>query len=213
MRLTTTDHTAWQHTGELCDALVLAGLHRGNETNINTPFFLSELKRKIFVSTYGRDKIVASFLGRLPRLTRHYCKIELRLDLSDEELVLEGSELSEVIASLDCDGWNTAGALHRTTWLRMWFQHCRLREDILEIALGYGTEDPLLHAERIRAQLNQLHDACPDVMSAPLEDILKRGEARVEAADGSARKGSSAEFISIFAICIHAGNAYTEFLL
>ena len=52
----------------------------------------------------------------------------------DDELLLEGPELEQAISKLDSNGWNTSGYVSRTTWLRVWVQHCRIREDILEIA-------------------------------------------------------------------------------
>lgn len=141
------DYAAWQRTGEVCDALVAMGLHQGNKVDTNTPFFLAEFRKKIFISAYGHDKVIATFLGRPPRLSHRYCKMEMPLDLSDDELFLEGAELDAVLATLDPNGWNTRGNLNRCTWIRVWFQHCRLREDILEIALGSEDEDISHRAE------------------------------------------------------------------
>ena len=45
---------------------------------------------------------------------------------------------------------------------RVWFQHCRIREDILEIALGSDEEDISYRAEQIRPKLERLHAAYPD---------------------------------------------------
>lgn len=154
-------------------------------------------------------------MGRPPRLARRYCRIELPLDLSDNEILLEGSALFDALGSLGPGGWNTTGTTHRITWLRMWFNHCLLREEILEIALGYGDEDKVAQAEEIRAKLNQLPSDCPAIMNRPLEEILQHDEVPIEPSlkAHDASDSSSTKYGTIFAICLHAGNVYTEFLL
>lgn len=137
------------------------------------------------------------------------------MDLSDDEILLEGSALLDALGRLGQGGWTTTGEVHRTTWLRMWFNHCLLREEILEIALGYGDEDRTVQAEDIRCRLNQLPSDCPAIMNVPLEDILKHEDLQTEP-DEKRRKtssSSSTKYATIFAICLRAGNAYTEFLL
>lgn len=96
------------------------GLHQGSRADAETPFFLSEMRKKMFISAYGHDKVVATFLGRPPRLSHRYCKMDVPLDMSDDQLCLEGAELEAVLSSLDSNGWNTNGNLYRTTWLRVW---------------------------------------------------------------------------------------------
>lgn len=206
---------SWQRTGEVIDAIVAMGLHQGNPMDAETPFFLSELRKKIFISAYGRDKQVATFLGRPPRLSHRYCKMELPLDLSDEDLFLEGPELSAKLATLTPDGWNTTGCLQRTTWQRVWFQHCRIREDILEIALGSGEDDITAQAEQVRLRLEQLNNSYPEFMQMRPEDLW--AENSVVAASpyhwAPALEKSVRQINAIFTLCIHAGIAQTEFLL
>lgn len=167
------------------------------------------MRKKIFTSAYGRDKVVATFLGRPPRLSHRYCKMEYPLDLSDEELVLEGPELDAVLSRLDANGWNTDGRFNRTTWMRVWFQHCAIRENILEIALGSGDEDISLKAEQIRLKLQNLHDSYPDFARVPPEEMLNRSDTYVNAAYGSGgtdRSGKALRQVNAtFALCIHAG--------
>ena len=179
-----------------------------------TPFFLAELRKKIFISAYGHDKVVATFLGRPPRLSHRYCKMEVPLDLSDDQLFLEGPELDAELSKLDPNGWNTSGNLNRTTWMRVWFQHCRVREDILEIALGSGDEDISYQAEQIRLKLEQLHNTYPDFMRVSPEELLNKNDFRfgVGYAFGRTEKAMR-QINAIFTLCIHAGIVHTEFLL
>lgn len=207
-------YAAWQRTGEVCDAIVAMGLHQGNNVDADTPFFLSELRKKIFISTYGRDKQVATFLGRPPRLSYRYCKMEPPLDLSDDQLFLEGAELEAVLSQLDSNGWNTSGNLCRTTWQRVWFQHCRVREDILEIALGSDDEDVSYKSEQIRQKLQRLHASYPTFMSVQPEDVLNCSDVTLGTGFGFARSERNMRQVNaIFTLCIHTGIAHTEFLL
>jgi hypothetical protein len=205
---------SWQRTGEVIDAIVAMGLHQGNPMDAETPFFISELRKKIFISAYGRDKSVATFLGRPPRLSHRYCKMELPLDLSDEDLFLEGAELTAKLENLDAQGWNTNGNLHRTTWQRVWVQHSRIREDILEIALGSGDEDITVQAEQVRLKMERLNASYPEFMWIKPEDLLGDNACSVTGgyhfgvADKAVR-----QINAIFTLCIHAGFAQTEFLL
>lgn len=208
------DYVAWQRTGEVCDAIVALGLHQGNRVDSETPFFLAELRKRIFISAYGHDKALASFLGRPPRLSYRYCKLDMPLDLSDDQLLLEGEELQQVLDNLDSGGWNTAGVLHRTTWQRVWFQECRIREDILEIALGSDEIDVSCQADRIREKLARLHASYPNFMNVTPEEALHRTDGNLEGClvFGS-RETSKFQINAIFTLIVHAGLIYTDFLL
>lgn len=208
-------YAAWQRTGEVCDAIVAMGIHQGNCVNANTPFWLSQYRRKIFVAAYARDKVYATFLGRPPRLSYRYCKMELPLDLSDAQLFLEGPELEAVIASLDSNGWNTSGNIGRKTWLRVWFQHCKLREEILEIALGSDDDDILGRTQLVRQKLDALHKTYPAFVQITPEEVLKRSNG--QAVDGrfgfTNHEGSSTPVNAMFTVHIHVGIKQTEALL
>ncbi|KAF2764215.1 hypothetical protein EJ03DRAFT_34892 [Teratosphaeria nubilosa] len=209
-------YAAWQRTGEVCDAIVAMGLHQGNRVNADTPFWLAELRKKIFISCYGRDKVVATFLGRPPRLSHRYCKMEEPLDLSDDELFLEGADLDAVLGDLDQNGWNTRGRLNRNTWLRVWFQHCRVREDILEIALGSEDDDVTQRGEQIRQRLERLNSSYPEFMKITPEEVMNQGDGSFGRASGLGFAKSEKhmrQVNAIFSICIHAGIAHTHFLL
>jgi hypothetical protein len=207
-------YAAWQRTGELCDVVVAMGLHQGNYPNERTPFFLAEIRKKIFATAYGRDKVVASFLGRPPRLSHRYCKMEVPLDLTDNQLISEGDELQAALAGLDANGWNTSGNFNRITWVRIWFKHCRMREDILEIALGSGEEDIVQQADRVRARMDRMYDSIPEFMRTTAEQVLNGDDP--SGGSGSIMhpsKKAPRQLNVIFVLCIQTGMAHTEFLL
>lgn len=197
--------------------MVAMGLHQGNRVDAETPFFLAELRKRIFISAYGHDKVVATFLGRPPRLSHRYCKMEPPLDLSDDQRLLQGADLDAALANLDDNGWNVSGNLNRSTWQRVWFQHCRIREDILEVALGSGDEDITKQAEHIRLKLERMHESYPSFMRVSPEELLSRSDLYVAKGFATMPLGSTEpltrQINAIFTLCIHAGIIHTEFLL
>nr|POF18029.1 hypothetical protein CFP56_13440 [Quercus suber] len=196
-------YMTWQRTGEVCDAIVAMGIHQGNFVDSGTPFWMSELRRKIFISAYGRDKSSATFLGRPPRLSYRYCRMEMPLDLNGEDIFYGGAGLEAAVAALDKDGWNSTGALQRTTWLRAWFQHCKIREEILEIALGSEDRGLSERTQDIKQRLDSLHASHPAFMRIAPEDVLNQSE----------RQSPGSCLNAIFLISVHAGVMHTEFLL
>ena len=174
---------------------------------------MAQFRKKTFISVYSHDKGIATFLGRPPRLSHRYCKMEIPLDLSDEQLFLEGSELEAVLATLDSNGWSTTGNLSRTTWLRVYVQHCRIREDILEISLGSDDEDISQKVEQIRIKLQRLDDSLPDFMRVDPEDLIT--DVRTPSGGSSIyRSGKPMNLVNtMFTLNIRAGIVHTEFLL
>ena len=139
--------------------------------------------------------------------------MEMPLDLSDDQLFLEGAELDAVLSDLDEHGWNTSGNLTRSTWTRVWFQHCRVREDILEIALGSGDDDISLQAQQIRTKLERLNNSFPDFMRVPPEVVLNGNDVTLGMFASGRTDNAKDRINAIFTLIIHAGIMHTEFLL
>ncbi len=189
------------------------GLHQGSQVDAETPFFLTEFRKRIFAAAYGHDKAVSTFLGRPPRLSFRYCKMQPPLDLSDDQVFMEGAELEAALSTLDPNGWNTGGILSRATWTRIWFQNSRIREDILEIALGSGDEDVSFQVEHIRVRMEQLSSNYPAFMRVSPEEVLTEipvplGNTYLAKTEKLQRRVNA-----IFTLCVHIGIVHTEFLL
>lgn len=132
------------------------------------------------------------------------------LDLSDDQLFLEGSQLDSVLSRLDSNGWNTDGRLNRTTWMRVWFQHCRIREDILEIALGSDDQDVAHRADQIRIRMERLHASYPAFMRMLPEDVFEKNVTALSAGFASGRAENVARQINaVFLLCKHIGRQQT----
>jgi hypothetical protein len=111
------------------------GMHKESKGS-NLPVFLLETRRRIFCAAYNNDKVLSTFLGRPPRLSKRYTDIKLPLDLSDPELTADEAALDLSIRNLDADGWNTKGEYYRATWIRLRYISSGLREEILDFALS-----------------------------------------------------------------------------
>lgn len=175
-------------------------MHRGNRSDANTPFFLAEIRNRLFHMAYSHDKMLASYLGRPPRCSYRFCRFNLPLDLSDRQLCSPNPELS--LTQLDDNGWNTSGSLHRMTWLRVMFQHMRVLEDVLEVALCPAPQPEAeirMQVEQIRGKLGALNASLPDFMRRAPEAMLACEITR--SLDG------------LFLLCVHCSITNMEFLL
>lgn len=154
----------WQKAGVLNNALLAFGLHQEIKVDADTPFFITEFRKKVFVSAYSNDKYMATFLGRPPRLTHRYCRIQLPLDLTDAQIMSDGLDLDNAIGTLDNEGWNQRGTIHRCTFARIVAQNARIREDILEISLGVHEQDIVLRAESIEKRAEEMWETLPEFL-------------------------------------------------
>ncbi|GAM86316.1 hypothetical protein ANO11243_043300 [Dothideomycetidae sp. 11243] len=166
-----THFQAWVRIGEVINTCIHLGLHQEKRQDAKTPFIVNEIRIRLFDMLYGHDKSLSTFLGRPPRLSHRYCVLQLPLDLSDEEMILEGADLQRALNSLD-NGWNTQGRLHRSTWRRVWAAHAQLREDILEIALGTNAQNLAERGQQIREKIQLIDETLPDFIKVDVMDIL-----------------------------------------
>ena len=88
-------------------------------------------------------------MGRPPPLSRRYITCKLPLDLSDDELMVEGEELESIINKLDLNGWSTSGRISPSTVCRAWMPMGLIRDEILELSLGPPSEG---HEIRLRRE-------------------------------------------------------------
>lgn len=116
-------------------------MHREpGEPSYDTPFFLKEIRARLFACLYSHDKVLSNILGKLPRIPRHYCNRKLPQDVSDEKLMSSGSTLEETLLGLDSEGRNDEESC-LVDLLRARYEFATLREDILSVRLGNPSSD------------------------------------------------------------------------
>lgn len=120
------------------------GFHRQQRFQSETPFFVSETRKRIFAAAARRDKSLATYLGRPPLIHRFHCDVMLPLDLDDADILLTGEELAEALRNVDQEGWNKSAnskeKLRPATVIRLRYHTSILRERVLDISLGPRTE-------------------------------------------------------------------------
>jgi chromatin structure-remodeling complex subunit RSC3/30 len=158
-------YLTWRRMGDLATALFAMGLHQDIKDSPEVPFWLTEFRKRSVGLIYGLDKMLSVFLGRPPRTSHRYCSIVYPLDLDLEELDLEGPELTRKLASLDkVTGWNSDGAMRKSSHTRCFVIINRIREDILELSLGSSIEDVSATSADIARRNEQAWNDFPKVL-------------------------------------------------
>lgn len=134
------DYAVWRRLGDLTTTSLALGLHRDG-TGETAPFALNELRRRIFSSSYHKDKALATIFGRPPQICKVYCRTPAPLDVSDEYLFSSSASYDNVELEVDENGWSRSGMVQPATWLRLRYLMSRLREDILELAHSAPCDD------------------------------------------------------------------------
>jgi chromatin structure-remodeling complex subunit RSC3/30 len=133
------DYSVWRKLGDISTMVFAQGLHEDSKP---APFWLKEMRRRGLAYAYGSDKVLSTFVGRPPRISKRYCKIHIPLDLESAELALEGEDLAQVLSQLDNAGWNTTRPTStRSSSGPMYVAAALIREEVLELCLGIPQDD------------------------------------------------------------------------
>ncbi|CAM1510645.1 Fc.00g009800.m01.CDS01 [Cosmosporella sp. VM-42] len=127
--------------------MTFLGLHAETETTSYIPSLCSENKRRMFAYIFNIDKVMVSFTGRPPLISRRYVSTPLPLDLQDKDLLGGDTAIQRAVEALDEQGWDVGGPVCRATLLRARAMIGFTRDEALEIALGptvNATVDSLL---------------------------------------------------------------------
>lgn len=155
-------------TSTLATALLSCNLHQEITIDDYTPFFIAELRKRLFVCAYENDKHLATSAGKPPKLTRQYCRLQIPFDITDAQIMSEGLDLENTI---DSNGWNQRGVVHRCTFARLSAANALITEEILEISLGDLSQDELLRrATEIQVKTNKSWEELPNFLQFDLNE-------------------------------------------
>ncbi|KAJ0415128.1 hypothetical protein BJY00DRAFT_327235 [Aspergillus carlsbadensis] len=125
-------NTLYHRFNEFAAELYIMGFHRLDSLSPNVPFFILETRRRIFAFAITRDKSLATFLGRPPRIGNDFCDRVMPLDLDDDEIILPNSRIQAILRSAGDDGWrNIVGRgehIRQSSFLRLRYQQAELQE-------------------------------------------------------------------------------------
>jgi chromatin structure-remodeling complex subunit RSC3/30 len=111
------------------------------------------MRTRALGTSYSIDKVLCTFVGRPPRISKRFCHISAPLDLEFAELALEGAELERALANIGEDGWNRCAAStksvvgRKSAYQRCFVLNALLREEVLELSLGPDSDDMLQKSE------------------------------------------------------------------
>lgn len=156
-------YAVWRKLGDISTAVFARGLHEDTET-AEQAFWLKEVRRRALAQAYGMDKMLSTFVGRPPRISKRYCNVRIPLDLEYMELALEGEALAELRSSLDAAGWKT-----RETWIkdkrpasvRIYALGALIREETLELCLGPSPDRVREKAQNVIDKSKELYASYP----------------------------------------------------
>lgn len=134
-------YQAWRLMGDLASVTVALGYHGAVHDETQGPLYLQQFRKRAMATAHELDKGQATFVGRPPRLSRHYAGLGLPLDLPDAALLGTPEALAAASSKLDGDGWNTEGLVHAATRIRAVYVLLEIREEALEISLGPRIND------------------------------------------------------------------------
>lgn len=144
-------HVYWNAHSLCVSMLVFLGLHAPadipkSKGKSETPSFCVENRRFQYCYIFNSDKIMVSFTGRPPLLSRRYCSSRPPSDLSDSCL-LSKTAMTEEFVALDDSGWNSKGEIYANSYMRARFLQSYLFDEVIEIALGNDAHVTLEYLE------------------------------------------------------------------
>ncbi|GKT96141.1 fungal specific transcription factor [Colletotrichum tofieldiae] len=164
----------WQLHAETVALSTFLGFHDEVATEPYKPTICSEIKRKLFCYVFYMDKVLASFAGRPPLISRRYARTPPPLDLKDEYLLADEATLARHVAALDENGWNTEGGLCSATIVRARVMLAHVRDELFEIALGHGPVTPVETLLEIKERQLKTVAGFPQIIVFKEEDVQDR---------------------------------------
>jgi hypothetical protein len=202
---------AWVRFGEVCNTAVELGLHKEKHVDARTPFFLCELRIRLFAAIYVHDKYVSTYTGRPPRISYRHCVIQLPTDLSDDEVCSSQAELANALAKLN-GGFANSGKLGRATIRRATMAHFIIREEILEIVLGTPQDDASNRIHQIRDKITHSVEEMPPFVRLDPEELLNNVRSG-QSFEIPGRKVTWRPLDVCRVLTFHCNLKYTDFLL
>ncbi|KAJ5651252.1 uncharacterized protein N7484_004975 [Penicillium longicatenatum] len=154
---------AWCLVGDLSSAIAALGFHKGFESEKTTPPYLVELRKRVMALAHQRDKELATFVGRPPRLSRLYYTMDLPLDLPDKIIIGSVEQFESAKATLDQNGWSRNIMVNPVSRLRAVVLLSMIREEVLELSLGPQIPSIAQQAREILSKLTSTWESIPHV--------------------------------------------------
>ncbi|KAJ6007697.1 hypothetical protein N7540_011673 [Penicillium herquei] len=147
--------------GNMTSVFLGLGFHRGIQSDPSMPFYLAELRKRSIAWAHDYDKVVASFISRPTRLSRHFCVVDLPLDLPDAVVMGTIEEFLKARENLDENGWNKDKVPLPVSRQRVQLMTCMIREEALELKIGPSVPDMEVKAACALQKLKSAWESIP----------------------------------------------------
>ncbi|RAH82460.1 hypothetical protein BO86DRAFT_83332 [Aspergillus japonicus CBS 114.51] len=162
----------WRRLGDGIASIFALGYHQTNGLERKAPAFLQELRRTAFARIFSADKNMAIFLGRPPRMPRHFCDFQIPSAPAGTRHWELSSDPSE-----STPGWSPAAVPSYVAESR-WSALCAsLKEDILYLHRDKNGDQFQQQVRTIQAQAERLWDELPRQfrLEGTLKEVTKDG--------------------------------------
>ncbi|KXG45678.1 Peptidase M19, renal dipeptidase [Penicillium griseofulvum] len=170
----------WRRLNDAACALLAAGLHESIQEPRDTPFFLVEVRKRIFSRLYSIDISLAAFLGRPPRMTKKFCCIKLPLDIDEKCYSLSDTTLTRELEKLDLAGWNSQGHIRASAVMRWSTTTAMIREEALELLLGGNISNIQQRIIDLHHEINQAWENLPSFLRVSAHELWGSERPRTE---------------------------------
>ncbi|KAJ5936846.1 hypothetical protein N7466_003296 [Penicillium verhagenii] len=193
--------------GNMTSVFIALGFHRGVQNDPSIPLYMVETRKRAIAWAHDLDKVCAGFTSRHHistdsvcnrpvRLSRHFCAIELPLDIEDSVLMGPTEGLLRAVENLDADGWSKEKAIFPVSRQRAQLMLGVVREEALELKLGPEASDLETKAGLILQKLELTWQAIPSHLKC----------------DSAPQYGGETKYLLLL-LNLRLEYLYTEFLL
>lgn len=147
--------------GSMSSVVFALGLYKGVQNDPSVPFYMAEIRKRAVAHAHDLDKVCASFTSRPVHLSRHFCVVEMPLDIADSALMGTPEMLLKARQNLDADGWGKDKAVLHVSVERARLLLCIIREEALELKLGPAASNMEAKAGRVLRKLKSTWQSVP----------------------------------------------------
>lgn len=129
-------YPAWKRIGDISSSLYALGWHSHVKTAHEVPRWLTELRKQNVIFAYAIDKSMAVFVGRPPRISQRYVRLDIPMFLEDDVLAWPPADLERLIAEKGDKIWEADNLTSFSSNAHANRNCFILREEILELFLS-----------------------------------------------------------------------------
>ncbi|KAJ5273662.1 hypothetical protein N7478_008787 [Penicillium angulare] len=145
--------------GSMSSIFIALGFNKGVQSDSSVPLYMVEIRKRAIAWAHDHDKVFATFTSR-----RHFCTVELPLDLPDYAVIGTAGRFQRARENLDENGWNKNNMILPVSRLRVQLLLCMIREEVLELKIGPLVPDMKTRAEHISQKLKSTWLSIPPHM-------------------------------------------------